>query len=320
MRVNVSFRSWFASALALVALAQPSVASAQAVPASEAAERAFSEGLSLMDAGRYVEACAKLETSEALAPASGTLLNLADCYEHLGRIGSAWQAFERAAERALASGKLERERVARARAALLTPRLSRISLSPSREVPKGLTVELSGRELTAAQWGKPLIVDPGPHTLLMRAPGRQAVSATLGPIAEGGSVVFELPTLQLAEPAPGTLSGASEKGLDAQRVGAVLGAAASVAFVATGTAFSLHSLAKHEESDRYCIGSVCTHPRGPAAMDEARVAGNRATVSFVVAGVALSTAAVLWFVRPFSSPGSAQVGVGPGGLLVRGAF
>jgi hypothetical protein len=318
MRATLLSPFSFASAFALVALAlQPSVAAAQAVPAaSEAAERAFTEGLSLMDAGRYVEACAKLETSEALAPASGTLLNLADCYEHLGRIGSAWQLFERAAERALASGKTERERVARARAALLAPRLSRISLYSSGHVPAGLTVELSGRELPASQWGKPLVVDPGTHSLLLRAPGRKTLSTTLGPIAEGGTAAFALPALQLAEPAPD----AREPGLDAQQVGAVLGAAASVVFVATGTAFGLQSLAKHEESDRYCSGNACTEPRGPAAMDEARVAGNRATASFVVAGVALSTAAVLWFVRPFSSPRSAQVGVGPGALLVRGAF
>ena len=54
-----------------------------------------------MDAGDYTAACPLLERSHSLDPSSGTLLNLGDCQEHLGRTASAWRAFTEA--RALAS-------------------------------------------------------------------------------------------------------------------------------------------------------------------------------------------------------------------------
>ena len=50
-----------------------------------AAESLFQEARKLMDAKRYGEACPKLVASHKLAPAVGTLLNLADCYERGGQ-------------------------------------------------------------------------------------------------------------------------------------------------------------------------------------------------------------------------------------------
>ena len=74
-----------------------------------------------------------------------------------------------------------------------------------------------------------------------------------------------------------------------------------------------------EESDRYCEGSGCSDQRGVDAMDDAIVAGNRATACFIVAGVGLGVAGVLWFVRPFDStdPTPTQVGIGPGRVELR---
>ena len=54
-------------------------------------------------------------------------------------------------------------------------------------------------------------------------------------------------------------SASSSQRLDAQRLGAIVSAGvgvAGVAGVAAGTAFALHSLARHNESDRRCDGSA----------------------------------------------------------------
>src|SRR6478609_6173598 len=222
----------------------PTAVLAQSRGDSEAADRAFNEALALMDVGRYAEACPKLEASDRLAKASGTLLNLADCYEHLGRVGSAWNAFEAAAALAKANGKRERERVARERAALLFPRLSRLTLVAPRGAPNGLSITLDGAALPPSAWSTPLVVDPGSHQLEAHAPGRQGFVAMLQPIAEGQTNTFQLPNLSDADSAVRTAASGSTR-FDGQRIGALVGAGVGLAGVVAGSAFGLHSMAKH---------------------------------------------------------------------------
>src|SRR5687768_12013927 len=62
-----------------------------------AAEVAFDEAIALSEAGKYEEACSKFEESDRLDHAMNTLFNLADCYEKIGRIASAWEAFSKVA-------------------------------------------------------------------------------------------------------------------------------------------------------------------------------------------------------------------------------
>ena len=56
-----------------------------------AAEWLFREGRALMKKGDFAPACAKLAESQRLDPAVGTLMNLAECEERIGRTASAWQ-------------------------------------------------------------------------------------------------------------------------------------------------------------------------------------------------------------------------------------
>lgn len=310
------FGIFTAAALAL----SPGRGFAQSASDIEAAERAFNEALALMDAGRYSEACPKLETSDRLAPGSGTLLNLADCYEHLNRIGSAYRAFEGAQARANQNGKRERERVARERAALLLPRLSRLVLVAPADAPSGFSVALDGGTLPATAWSMPLVVDAGTHVLDARAPGRRAVSLSLPPLSEGQTISVEVPSLAHEASSPDGSPGASS--FDAQRIAALVSAGVGLTGIVAGTAFGLHAMAKHDDSDDYCTGNTCSDVRGVSAMQDARRAGDRSTASFIVGGLGLAAASVLWFVRPFSGSalGEAQLGVGAGGVAVRGRF
>src|SRR5579863_8518518 len=59
----------------------------------------FQEGREAAKKGDYATACAKMEESFRLDPAVGTLLNLADCQEHMGHPASAWQRFREAADK-----------------------------------------------------------------------------------------------------------------------------------------------------------------------------------------------------------------------------
>src|SRR5262245_44783101 len=118
----VAFAS--ANVLLALALAVPSTAGAQS--SSAAAQALFDEGKALMAAGKAAEACPKLEESQKLDPSSGTLVNLALCYEQTGRFASAWTAYRDAAGSAKASGNVDRERGARERAAAVQPKVSKL--------------------------------------------------------------------------------------------------------------------------------------------------------------------------------------------------
>lgn len=50
----------------------------------------------LVQKGDWAAACPKFEESERLDPGIGTLYHLADCYEHVGRLATAWGLFDAA--------------------------------------------------------------------------------------------------------------------------------------------------------------------------------------------------------------------------------
>jgi len=300
-----------------------SAARAQAAPepgAEKLADQRFSEALAMMDAKRYAEACALFEESQRLAPASGTLLNLADCYQQLGRLAKASETFAAAFESARRSGNVARQQVAQKRSEALAPRLAHLVVNVAEPVP-GLSLTLDGVALPASRWATPHAVDPGAHMVRATAPGHQARELSVPSLAEGATRTLAIPRLEPVAATPVVPEAASEptQPTDWQTVGALTGAAVGAVAIVGGTLFALESQSKHEESDRYCEGSDCADQRGVDAMDDAIVAGNRATACFIVAGVGLGVAGVLWFVRPFDSadPTPTQVGIGPGRVELR---
>lgn len=82
-----------AAAAALVVLRSPPVRAEDPGNAA-AAQGLFDEARALMAAGQAAEACPKLEESQRLDPGSGTLMNLARCYEQTNRIATAWSTYQ----------------------------------------------------------------------------------------------------------------------------------------------------------------------------------------------------------------------------------
>lgn len=314
-------------------------ASAQEAPAPESApagapapagdrvaeaDRLFQAGIERMDAGDFAAACPLLEQSQAADPSSGTLLNLGDCYEHLGRTASADDAFAAAVELAKNTRRSDRVQVGELRRARLAPQLRRFRLVLPAQSTPNLSIALDGQPLSPRT--ALFAIDPGAHALRVSAPGYQDFTAQLEAPDPGFTFDVRIPQLQPVPTSPPQRPDAAPReassSLDGNTIAALACGAVGVAGVVGGTIFGLQSISKHDESDRYCKGNSCSDPRGVEAMDSARSAGNVSTVSFIVGGLGLGAATLLWFTRPTprSEGFSAQLGLSPGAVQLRGRF
>jgi serine/threonine-protein kinase len=258
------------------------------------AEALFREGRQLLEKGEVTAACDRFEASRRLEPAPGTLLNLGDCLERLGRVAGAWVAFSEAATFAARVGDGEREGVARRRARALEPRLARIVVRVPAPVA-GLVVLRDGLAVNEASYGRALVVDPGGHTLTARAPGHRPYRRVVE-LAEGTSLTVDIPALEalpgaavppppVDEPAPAPR---------AHRWLAMGTLALSLASAGVGTYYGLRARSSFRDAERTCDEAGCD-PRGVALAEDAVRYGDISTGAFVVAGVTLAGGVVLWF-------------------------
>jgi hypothetical protein len=310
------------------ASAGPAPAWAQSVPPAQAgnvaeAERLFERASVHMDAREYEAACPLLERSHTLDPSSGTLLNLGDCYEQRGMTASAYRAFEDALELSNRTGRTDRAEIAGLRKKRLEPLLSQLIVVPPKDHSASLVVYLDGKPLPPSRWYVPVPIDPGVHAIRASAPGRSDFGTSVPAPSAGATSSVSIPPLPpLAAPStgPGRVQQSGSR-IDGQRIVAIVCAAAGVVGVATGTVFGLRSKSKHEESDKYCTGNSCQNRRGVELMDDARSAGNISTVGFIVGGVGLGAATVLWVTSPSGNePVAAEIGLGPAAIQVRGRW
>lgn len=321
---------------AVLALAlTPAHASAATAADSAAAQALFEQAKRLLKEGKAAEACPKLEESQRLDPGSGTLINLARCYEQTDRLASAWNKYLEAAAAAAASGNAQREKEARARATALRPTLSElvIDVSADAKAVSGLEITRDGERVGPAQWNVPIPADAGEHRVGASAPGRepwQGVVVVKGP---GGTFTATVPALAPtagatpvmtnAPPPPAPVDAAepahSRGGLGTQRTIALVAGGVGVVGVVVGSIFGLKSKSDHDEAEKYCDGSRCTDPRGVTAGNAAHSAGNVSTVAMIIGGVGLAAGVTLWLTAPKAQV-NAALQVTPGSLHLQGSF
>jgi Flp pilus assembly protein TadD len=109
-------------------------------PAQPQADALFAEGRDLLEKGRFSEACARLARSEELSPAVGTLLNLGYCYEQVGQLRSAMDAYSEADVLATAAGETKRAAFAKERFAAVEPRAPKLDVRVTAPEPPGLEI------------------------------------------------------------------------------------------------------------------------------------------------------------------------------------
>jgi hypothetical protein len=320
------------TAALLVSLSVASAAPARAQPTPSAAAQAlFEHAKALMAAGKATEACPKFEESQRLDPGSGTLINLALCYEQTGRTASAWSTYQEAAASARASGNVPRERGARERAAALVPRLSKLVIRVPAVDASETAVTRDGVVVGDAQWGSPIPVDAGLHEIVVRAPGYRTFRTTVAVSSEGTTTTVEVPPLAhvgtpnaVAQIPPEAAlehtrkaEATERRGLGAQRVAALAVGGVGVAGIVVGSIFGARALSKRSEAEKTCTGTACMTDDGVEAGNDAHRAGNVSTVSLLLGAAGLAGGAALWLTAP---RGTTEVGLTTSGVTVRGCF
>ena len=155
--------------------------------------RLFEEGRALAKDSKWDEACAKFAKSLELDRAPGTLLNYADCHEHLGHLAQAWRLYDEAAQASEKEGNADRAKFARERAQALVPKTSTIVVKLATPDEPGITVNVAGRKATLGGEIRE-IVDPGEVTIEVSAPNKQSFTKTER--AEAGlRIVVDVPKL-----------------------------------------------------------------------------------------------------------------------------
>jgi hypothetical protein len=288
-------KRWFLGmSLALAALpSRP--ASAAGTPADTATAQAlFDEARKLMGEGRYVEACPKLDESQRIDPGWGTLINLADCHEHVGRTATAWSEFLQVAAGSRHAGQGERSQAAKVRAAALEARLSKLTIAVTeRNLPPGFEIKRDQSVVGPAQWGTPVAVDPGEHVVEAIAPGKRPWRRTVTVGDEGEKNEILVPTLEDDAPRPAEGGGLFADGPGVQRITAIALGGVGVLALSLGGYFAIRALDYDARSDDDCrpyCGSA-----GTADRQKALDAGDTATVFAIVGGASLAAGAVVYF-------------------------
>lgn len=136
---------------------------------TDRADALFRQGLTLLEAERFEEACRTLEESLKLERAIGTLLNLARCYEFVHRPASAYFLYQMAALESENAGDHRRALLARQRGNAVDQRTPRVALILPDDEPS-LQVAVDGKILERKVIRESMRMDPGPHTLEVQRP------------------------------------------------------------------------------------------------------------------------------------------------------
>lgn len=337
-------RAFGTTALSLALIAGPLVTGpallgsrasvAQAAEPNEAgaaaAEELFQEGRRLADAKRFDEACPKFLASQKLAPAIGTLLNLADCYEKAGLKASAWARFHEAIALSQRMNRPDREKTARERAERLEGQLVRLTVIREE---RDTTVKLDGNELDPTILGTGIPVDPGSHTIEATAKGKPPFSTTIDVDENNLTPSVTIPKLRAEAPPPpkepveppadrGSIDwnrdrGATQRGFGIAAMG--LGGAG----VAVGAVFGVRAMVLWSGSKDNCNAEHVCSAEGYDQGTSAKSSGNVSTIAFIAGGALFAGGLVLYLTAPRNrsdTVGSVRVGMGPGSVLLGGTF
>lgn len=285
--------------LVLVGLVAGLATTADAGPSADVL---FDDGKRLLAKKDYARACAAFEESFKLDPAIGTQLNIGLCYEKWGKWPDAYRAYAEAARLAREANddRFSKIRVQLERSAR---NVARVVIKLPADADPRVEVEIDGKRLDLAVVGDDITLDPGPHRIAARVPGKATVVEEIE-VAIGDREVVELdvprrerapaktpePAGPVAEPEPEPEAEQAPEGPGRKRgrlVGGIALAVVGVGAVAASSYIALGARADYQKAEPLCPGGMCSTPEAHATTNDARDRARQMTYVFA-GGVALT--------------------------------
>jgi hypothetical protein len=160
------------------------------------ADKFFKSGVDLYKEGKYAEALAEFERAYEIKPHPLVLYNIAVCHRELSHYQDAVKFYKRFI--AEGKGQVKQDKLTAAQGELdaVLARVARVTVTTS---PDGATLFVDDQELgTLVEM--PLILPPGEHRLVAKAPGRTDATRVVR-VASGDELTVDLPTKE-APPLP----------------------------------------------------------------------------------------------------------------------
>lgn len=312
-----------------------------------AAEALYVSGRKLVGEGNWAEGCEKFRASLELNPAVSTLVNIAKCSEHEGKLTQALVEYRRASQ--LNQDTLGEERKRKLELLVkesitgLEPRLARVQLVVANR-PSGIEIKRDGLSLPIATIGETIPLDPGEHVFVVTAPGFRTEERKVV-LKEGESQTIELPLVaeekrieKVTPPVdkPIVNKPILDKPIEKDKPSGVPGwafVAGGVGLAALGGAiyFKLDQADAEEELIKNCGVQLLCDPNGEYKPAEDNARKNRSFGLFVGLGV-LGAAGIGTAIFGFAQSGGPAkpkqqsvfvlpyVGREDGGVVVRGVF
>lgn len=289
---------------------------------SATAEALFRAGREAATKGDYATACARFRESNRLDREPGTVFNLGDCNEKIGKLASAWQRFREVVQ--ILPPTDPRVAVARRRAAALEHRVPHLTLRLAPGVPDSVTVLRDHVELGHASFGLSLPVDPGQHVVTVRSTGHDDKRYTLS-LGEGEArelVVQPGPASKPdSAPAPSPAPGApppqdrgADDGSTLRTTGYVVGGV-GVAGIAGSMVLGAMVLSRKDVVNTHCQNKRCDQ-QGLDAASAGRTLSTASTVSFIAGAVCTGVGVTLVLTHRSPERAAVEARTVPGGATL----
>jgi hypothetical protein len=309
----------FALAAALGSMTLAAPASAQGTPAESpradavSAQRLFNEGLDALARRDFARACAKLEGSQRLDPAVGTLVKWSECEELRGRLMRA----ERLLSSAIGLAKAKQDRrlgAVEQRMAQIEARIPKLNVVLGNAPSPGLRVSEDDELLGPERLGVDLPADPGAHRLTASAPGKKAWSTTMMLPADGSTLRVAVPPLEddpgpesagMAKPAP--LPDEARPRHRARRPGesslapAVVSFGVGAAGLGVGGVTGLLAFLAASDATSHCLGTTCM-PAAESGIHGAKTFATASDIGFAIGAAGVLAGVVFLVFPPRSHP------------------
>jgi len=287
------------------------------------AEELFKQGRAALEAKDYATACPRFQASLKIERAVGTLMSLATCEEATQKLAAARQHWQEAADLAEAThDRLKRGPICREHFVAIDPRVPRLLLRLAKGVPTDTVVERDGVALVTVALGVAMPVDPGRHTVDVRAPNHEPRHKEII-LGEGQSQVLELAPGPLRNAPPGDAPKEESPPEPAPGLGPFFwgGVGVAGAGLVVGAVLGGVALSNTGDLSSACPGKVCTTPDAQSHYDTAKATALGSDVAFGVAAAGAAVAVYAFVTRAHKpKEPAASFWLGPRSIGLRGDF